>query len=123
MLSSRCQDAGIAVPTNAPVGAGPTGLTTFSVAFTADAAVDVTFTPVIAGDQHIQLWQTLPVSVGSTPNFNQARLVGYSAAGQASPWAATLPHSVFLGDRSVFFGAVMAADGRVGAKMTDIEDR
>lgn len=123
MYNSRLLDAGLPGQADPPAGEGPAGFTTFSVAFTADNTVDVTFTAALGAGELVQLWQTLPVSVGSSPNKNQARLVGYSAQDQASPWAATLAHPVPAGKRAVFFGAEMDDHGQVSAFMTDIEDR
>ncbi|MBA7708177.1 hypothetical protein ES703_117069 [subsurface metagenome] len=123
MFNARLQDAGAATIVDPPGLEGPTGFDTLSVAFTEDNTVDVTFTSPLFATERIQLWQTLPVSTGSTPNFNQARLVGYSAAQEASPWSATLPHAVPALKRAVFFAAKMDQWGQPSARWTDIEDR
>ena len=53
------------------------------------------------------MFMSLPQSGAAQPNFKQARIVGYSAAAQASPWAATTPFSITSGQTVVFWGAIL----------------
>lgn len=98
-------DARIDIP---PIVVAPTGLLTVSVDISALNTADVTFTGTPAEANHkLVMFMSLPQSGAAQPNFKQSRIVGYSAAAQASPWAATLPFSVQSGQTVVFFIAVM----------------
>ena len=86
----------------------PTGLLTLSVDISAINTADVTFTGTpLAANHKVVLFMSLPQSGAARPNFKQCRIVGYSAAAQASPWAATIPFSVTSGQAVVFFAAIM----------------
>ena len=121
--NARLLDAGEVAVETAPVGVAPAGLTAFSVDVSAITTADVTFTVTpTAADQRIQLFASLPVSLGSLPNLAQCRLVGYSTVAQASPWAATMPHNVPTGLREVFYAAVMTDEGLISAYLQAIDD-
>lgn len=124
MFNSRLFDAGHAPIGAPPAGAVPGGLATFSCDISALTTVDVTFTPALGATLLMQLWMTLPGTSGQTPNFKQARLVGYSDKAQASPWAATMPFGVTSGEQCTFFGAIMNEDGQVSTFLThtDLSD-
>ncbi len=121
MFNSRLLDAGAVPIPGPPAGAAPNPLTTFTVDISALTTVDVTFTPVLAADQRMQLWMTLPGTAGQTPNFKQARLVGYSALAEASPWAATLPFQVQTTTQSTLYGFVMNDEGQVSTPLVDTD--
>lgn len=112
-LNSRLLDGGAAIVSDAPTVLEPGGLLTFSVARTSATSITVTFTttPLGAGIK-MQLWMSVPCSGDRNPNMAQCRLVGYSAAAQASPWVATIPFSWAVGQTATFFGAVMGVDGQ-----------
>ena len=98
-------DARIDVP---PIVVAPTGLLTLSVDGSALAVADVTFTGTpLAANHKAVMFMSLPQSGAAQPNFKQCRIVGYSAAAQASPWAAALPFDVISGQTVVFFVAIM----------------
>lgn len=120
--NARLEDAGLAEIENAPIFGAPAALDTFSVDISAGATGDVTFTPALGADQAMQLWISLPVSLGSTPNLAQCRLAGYSGLAEASPWAASLPHSMLSGVRGVFYGAVLGEEGLISAFLQAIDD-
>ncbi len=91
-----------------PVVVAPTGLLTLSADISAATTCDFTFTGTPAAANHkLVAFMSLPQSGAAQPNFKQCRIVGYSAAAQASPWAATLPFSVISGQTVVFFVAIM----------------
>ena len=113
--NARLMDAGAETLGDPPVYGAPASLTTLSVAVSAATTLDLTYTPDPTTGQRIQAWVSLPVSLGSTPNIRQCRLVGYSPAEQASPWAATLPHSFQVGQRAVVFAARMSEEGLMSA--------
>ncbi|MBA7671839.1 hypothetical protein ES703_80005 [subsurface metagenome] len=119
MFNTRIVDAGIPPVDNPPVVPTPDALTTFDCAISAATTVDVTFTPVIIGSQCLQLWMTLPGSHGQTPNFKQARLVGYSPLGQASPWAATMPFGAQVNEQCTFYCKVLRMDGPISTAVQD----
>lgn len=124
MFNTRLFDAGLAGQAWPPILMAPPSLTTFSCDISAANTVDVTFTPAMGVAEGIQLWQTLPGSAGQTPNFKQARLVGYSPLAQASPWAATLPFGVQSGSQAVFYGIRYDDTGQVSVPLvhTDLAD-
>ena len=94
---------------DAPPGVvAPTGLLTLSIDVSAATTADVTFTGTpLAANHKLVLFMGLPQSGAAEPNFKQTRIVGYSAAAQASPWAATTPFSIISGQTVVFFAAIM----------------
>jgi len=77
--------------------------------------VSFTTTPLAAGVK-LQLWMSAPTAGDRNPNKAQCRLVGYSAAAQASGWAATLPFSWAVGQTATFFAAVMGVDGQISGE-------
>jgi len=98
-------DARIDIP---PIVVAPTGLLTLSADISAINTADFTFTGTPAAANHkLVAFMSLPQSGAAQPNFKQCRIVGYSAAAQASPYAATLPFSVASGQTAVFFTAIM----------------
>lgn len=119
---ARLSDAGLSTPAEPPTEAAPSGFTTLSVDISAVTTADVTFVPALAADEAMQLWSSLPVSLGSTPNLAQCRLVGYSALAAPSPWAATLPHSFQTGQRGVFYATMLGAEGLISAYKQAIDD-
>lgn len=112
---ARLLDAGAAAPTDAPTTPAPTGFATFTPSFTSTTAASVIYTAALAAGEHMQLWMTGPDTLGSSPNFNQAILVGYSAAAAASPIAFTLPRAVAVDSYATFFAARLDAQGLVSA--------
>jgi len=119
---ARLSDAGLSAPSEPPTEAAPSGFTTLECDISAVTTVDVTFVPALAADEAMQLWVSLPVSLGSTPNLAQCRLVGYSGLAEASPWAATLPHSFQSGQRGVFYACMLGAEGLISAYVQAIDD-
>ena len=90
-----------------PAQVAPNPLLTFSVDISAAAVGDATFTNTpVPADHRVVMFMSLPQSGEAEPNFKQCRIVGYSALNQASPWAATLPFTVQVGQKVVFFAAV-----------------
>lgn len=91
-----------------PIVVAPTGLLTAVVDVSALTVADVTFTATpLAANHKLVMFMSLPQSGSAEPNFKQTRIVGYSVAAQASPWAATIPFSVISGQKVVFFVAIM----------------
>ncbi len=98
-------DTRIDVP---PIVVAPTGLLTLSVDISAITTADVTFTATpLAANHKLVMFMSLPQSGAAQPNFKQCRIVGYSAAAQTDPWAASLPFAVTSGQTVVFFAAIM----------------
>ncbi len=112
-------DAALVAVTDPPILTGPDALTTFSIAVTAGTVVTVTFTDVLAADEAMQLWVSLPVTPGSSPNKSQTRLLGYSTLAEASPWAATSPHAFAIDTKCVAFAARLSAEGLMSAFVSD----
>jgi hypothetical protein len=118
-VNARLQDAADTPLVLPPVGPPPGGFDTFGVDISATGVATVTYTAALGAAERLQLWQTLPGSVGASPNFRQARLVGYSAAAAASPIAMTLPHTVQVGELVRFFGAIIDDEGLIGPYSSD----
>jgi len=116
-LNSRLLDSGAAVVADAPVALEPGGLLTFSVVRASATTATVTFTatPLGAGLK-MQLWMSAPTAGDRNPNKAQCRLVGYSAAAQASPWTPTIPFSWSVGQTATFFACVMGVDGQISGE-------
>lgn len=121
MFNSRLLDAGFGGQAVPPPFAAPTGLTTFDCDISAITTVDVTFTDPLTPIKALQLWMTLPGTAGQTPNFRQARLVGYSALAEASPWAATMPFGVAPDEQCTFYCRVMDDAGQVSGLLVDTD--
>lgn len=119
---ARLSDAGLAAPADPPTEGAPDGYTTLACDISAVTTVDVTFAPALGADEAMALWVSLPVTAGSTPNLKQCRLAGYSGLAEASPWAATLPHSFQTGQRGVFYACVLGAEGLISAFKQSIDD-
>ncbi len=100
-------DAGDAILDNPPVDVAPNALLTMSADVSALTTADITFadTPLGATLRGV-LFMSLPQSGEAEPNFKQARIVGYSALAQTTPWAATLPFPVLVGQKVIFWAAV-----------------
>lgn len=75
------------------------------------ASMQLSYDAIGAGDR-LQVWQTIPGGPGKDPNFNQASLVRYSSAGQASPWTVTLKYQVLEDQWYNLYVAVMDPYGR-----------
>ena len=120
-LNSRLADCGASVNTTPPPTTAMPGLTSLAITFTDADTLSCAFGGTISGTGYIQLWQTPPGSQGSSPNKNQARLVGYSAAGPTTPEAFESPFAMVDTQRSVFFAAVMDSYGQLSAFLEDNE--
>ena len=108
LTNTHLLDAGDTRIDDPPIAVAPTGLLTLSVDISAATTADATFTgtPIAANHKPV-MFMSLPQSGAAEPNFKHCRIVGYGAAAQASPWAATLPFSVQSGQKVVFFVAIM----------------
>lgn len=107
-LNAHLLDSGDTRIDAPPIVVAPTGLLTASADISAATTVDLTFTDTpLAANHKPVLFMSLPQSGAALPNFRQTRIVGYGAAAQVSPWAATLPFSVIAGQTVVFFAAIM----------------
>ena len=100
-------DAGDTRIDHPPLTVAPDALLTMTGDVSALNTLDITFTATpLAATHRLVLFMSLPQSGVAEPNFKQCRIVGYSGLAQASPWAATTPFGVALGQSIVFFGAV-----------------
>jgi len=120
-LNSRLADAGVAVITTPPPTTAMAALESLAVTYTDADTLSVAYGGTISGTGYIQLWQTPPGTQGSSPNKNQARLVGYSAAGPTTPEAFESPFEMLDTQKSVFFAAVMDSYGQLSAFLEDNE--
>ena len=118
-FNSVLEDAALTAIVAPPPGVAPIGFSSFSVAVTAGTTGTVTFADALITGAVMQLWQTLPGTQGQTPNFKQARLVGYSAVIASSPVVFTLPHTVAVGEQSTFYGKQMNALGQLSVASVD----
>jgi len=109
-VSNNCHllDAGDTRIDDPPIVVAPTGLLTLTADISAATTADFTFTGTpLAANHKAVAFMSLPQSGAAEPNLAQCRIIGYSAAAQASPWAATLPFSVQSGQKVVFFVGIM----------------
>lgn len=105
-----------------PDEVAPEALTALSIDVSAGTTVDVTWTPALEADEMLQVWVSMPVTQGSSPNKKQCRLAGYSAMAAASPQAITTPHYFQSGLRCVSYVAVVSADGLFSAYRQAVDD-
>lgn len=120
--NARLADAGLVQITHAPIFGAPDAPATLAVDVSAATTGDVTYTVVCAADEALCLFGSLPVSLGSTPNLAQCRLMGYSGLAEVSPWAATLAHGFSSGTRGVFYCAKIGGEGLISAFVQAIDD-
>lgn len=120
--NARLLDAGLDPNAGAPILGAPDAPLTFAVDVSAATTGDVTYTVVAEADEALVLFGSLPVSLGSTPNLAQCRLMGYSGLAEVSPWAATLAHGFSSGVRGVFYMAKLGAEGLISAFVQSIDD-
>lgn len=113
-LNARLLQAGGTLSTTPPSTPDPVALTSLTITATAPATISAAFAPTpMAANTRVVLWQTLPGSPGRDPNFAQARVVGYSATAQATPYAPTSPYPGVAGNVSNFFASVLDPNGRI----------
>ncbi len=100
-------DAGDTILADPPVAVAPEALLTMSADISALTTADIVFTSTpLEATQRAVLFMSLPQAGEAEPNFKQCRIVGYSALAQVSPWAATLPFPVLVGNKVIFFAAI-----------------
>ncbi|MBA7658243.1 hypothetical protein ES703_66192 [subsurface metagenome] len=105
--STHILDAGDTRIDDPPTKVAPTALQTLAVDVSAALVADVTFTLTPLDPAYrIAMFMSLPQPGKAEPNFKQCRIVGYSDLTQASPWAATIPFTVNVGNKVVFFAAI-----------------
>lgn len=103
-----------------PVEAAPNPLVGFSAAIGAAVnLVQIAFSVAIGGGERIQLWQTNPHLINSTPNINQAYFATWSTAGEVSEWTATLKTGIPVGQYATVFARVFAGNGQSSAFVSD----
>jgi len=118
-LNLRLQGSGQAQITEPPVVPGPVQLDSLTVTPTAPAGLSAAFTPVLPTGGTFCLWMCLPTSAGANPNFNQARLVGYSAVDATTPVVFTTPYPFIAGNAINFWGTIMDASGLIAPVIKD----
>lgn len=113
-LNSRLLQSGTTAASSPPAGTGPAQLATVTAAWVSPFALTITFTttPLAAGLK-LAVFATLPSTKGRNPNYNQARLIGYTAAAAASPAALTSPYTGIATQQSNVYVSVMDAAGRL----------
>jgi len=116
--NTRLQQMGQAVITDPPIDTGPPlAFATASIVATAPDQLVVTFTPALAAGEQLAVWMTLPDDPGRDPNFNQARLVGFSAPADASPATITSRITAIAGQLANVYLAKTDAFGRTSPKI------
>ncbi len=113
MLNARLVQSGDPIITNPPVSTGPAQFTGLAITPTVAATLSVAFTGTPDAGVKMLLWQTLPGTAGRNDNFNQARLVGYSAEAITTPVAFTTPYSFASGNAFNCYVQAMDEFGQV----------
>lgn len=121
MLNSRLSDAGQTVVAVPPAVDVPAGFDTLTVTYTSATAISVAYAAALAAGESMQIWCSLPKPPGSSPNFKQCRLIGYSALAGATPIAFTLPFTIQDTQECTFFARRMDGDGQVSVLKKDKE--
>lgn len=121
--NAKLSDAGLTLIDEAPASQMSTELVGPTVTFTSATAISVAFTGTAPSGSCLEVWCTKPQNGGGDPNFDQATLVGYSAADPTTPVAMTLPFSVQTGQTMNFFVAFMTDEGLTGAHEKDTETK
>lgn len=104
--NTHIADAGDTPIFDPPAAVAPPAPQTLTVDISAAAVADVTFSPSpLAAAQRLVLFMSLPQAGEAEPNFKQCRIVGYSDLAQTTAWAATLPFTVGVGFKVIFFAA------------------
>lgn len=117
-LNTRLQQMGQAPIDTPPIDTGPpTAFLTCTVTIAAPDAITVTFTPALPSGGMLAVWMTLPDDAGRDPNFNQARLVAFSAPDDTSPSTLTSRITGITGQVANFYVAVVDAFGRTSPKV------
>lgn len=112
--NARLQQQGFAFNADPPVNPGPAQFDTPSATPTAPDSIDVDVASGTLGTgEQLLLWMTLPALPGRDPNFNQARLVGYSAVAATFPITFTTPYPFAAGNEFNAYVQRMSADGLV----------
>ena len=109
--NSRLSDADLTVLTTPPVAGAPPSIVGLDVTSVTSTSCSVAFTTALESGCVLVLWACAPRAVGSSPNFDQASLVGYSAADAATPIAFTLPWTLQNDHELHLFACQMTADG------------
>lgn len=113
-LNQLVRDFGGSAVLTTPVGTGPGIVTGTSVASNTATTIVFTLPAALAAGQRLQAWWTGAGRASQDPNFNQATLIGYSAAAAGPAVTITLPASVVAGQLSNFYLVVVDAAGRSG---------
>lgn len=123
-VNTLLDDAALPEVTDPPSLTAPGALDSINVGFPSDTTVSLIFaTLTLTASKVIQLWYTLANSLGSTPNFNQARMIGYSATAVQSPVQYTLPFGVVSNLQSTFFARVVRNDGLASGYLQETQTR
>lgn len=121
MVNARLLDVGDAVREECGDLSAPEGLLTLALAFTDADTITLTFTAALPSGGRLFAWGTGPINSGKDPNFRQCRLIGYTAADQASPATLELPYTMPDLMYLKVYAGVMDANGRVSVMITDRE--
>jgi hypothetical protein len=122
-INSRLIDAGAASISEPPIGGGPGSLATIDATFASGTTISIAFTPTPATGNRLVTWCSLPQNLGTSPNFRQCRLAGYSALAPASPVVVTMPFTYQIGNRVVVYVSQMDATGLMGGYLRDVATR
>lgn len=118
-VNARLSDADLTVLGMPPVAGAPPSIVGLDVTSVTSSSCSVAFTTALEAGNVLVLWATPPKKVGSSPNFDQAYLVGYSAADAATPIAFTLPWTLQNDHEIHFFAFQMSAEGILSAAEMD----
>jgi len=118
-LSLRLKDAGddiVDTPPQSPVPQTAAGV----AVTTADGEkISVAFSNTLAADERIVVWQSVPQEGAADPNFNQARMVGYSSKEAVTPVELTLPWNMTENYTANFWVGIQNGEGNISPVQKD----
>jgi hypothetical protein len=119
-INSRLQDAGLTLLDEAPINLVTTELVGPTVTISSATAISLAFTGTAPGGSVIVAWMSQPFAGARDPNFNQATLIGYTAADPVTPVVMTLPIPISSGLSANFWVTFMDDEGQQGVVEKDV---
>jgi len=115
----RLTDAELSLIALPPIAQAPPSIIGLAVTLETPDAIEVAFTTALEAGHVLVAWATPPKHVGSSPNFDQASLVGYSDADAVTPIEFTSPWNLQVDHEMYVYVAQMSPEGLLSAFEVD----